>query len=148
MNRVCRARAGVSLLLEALLGIGLFGTVMLVVFSLFPSTHASLAQARRYTEAVNLAREHADLVRALGFPTGAPPVPALPQYVPSMPVPVSVVVDGQPSETLYQVAVNRTMAGTAPDDLCLINVTVSWDEGTGIGTIRRQVQVDTAVSQH
>ena len=138
--------AGVSLLLEALLGIGIFGAVMLVVFSLFPSTHASLAQARRYSEAVNLAREHAELVRALGFPAGAPPVPALPQY--PMPLPVSVVVDGKAAETIYTVTVNRALSGTAPDDLCMINVTVAWDEGTGIGTLRRQVQVGTAVTTH
>jgi len=143
-KRIWRSQSGVSLLLEALLGIGIFGAVMLVVFSLFPSTHASLSQARRYTEAVNLAREHADLVRAMGYPTGAPPVPA----IPPVPVPISVVVDGKPSETLYQVTVDRTLAGTPPDDLCLINVTVSWDEGTGIGTIKRQVQVGTAVTQH
>lgn len=141
-----KRNAGVSLLLEALLGIGIFGAVMLVVFSLFPSTHASLAQARRYSEALNLAREHAELVRALGYPAGAPPVPPLAQY--PMPLPVSVVVDGKATETLYTVTVNRALAGTAPDDLCTINVTVAWDEGTGIGTLRRQVQVGTAVTTH
>ena len=131
------------MLLEALLGIGIFGTVILVVFGLFPSTHQSITQARRYTEASNLARDTLELALASGLPPLTPTTNTNTTYVP-----VPTVVDGQATETLYTVTNTIAWTGSPPDDRCLVNVTVAWEEGNAGAGFKRQVQVATTVTTH
>lgn len=63
---------GMSLLLEVLLGLGLFGLCMLLVMGLFPTTFASSAQARNLSLAANLAREVCEQVKAEGYSAAVP----------------------------------------------------------------------------
>ncbi|MBI3927516.1 MAG: hypothetical protein HY319_18400, partial [Armatimonadetes bacterium] len=53
-----RRLRGVSLLLEILFGLGLFAIAFILVFSLFPTSHHSLTQAKNYALANAAAQEY------------------------------------------------------------------------------------------
>ncbi len=130
-------QAGVSLLLEVLFGLGLFGAVLLIVFGLFPTTHRSITQARRVTEANNLAREYLEVERAKPFQDPAPG-----SFTAGFPT-VRSRVDGNEVSNTYNVTVAVTNVGTpaSDDERQSIVVSVAWNEGPVNRTVRAEAMV-------
>lgn len=89
---------GVSLLLEAVIGFGIFATALLVIFALFPSTYQSTTLAKNLTIANGIAQEVMEQERAQPFinVVSKPRVP--------FPAPASVI-DGTVSNVNFNVEV-------------------------------------------
>lgn len=133
-----RCSSGVSLLLEVLFGLGLFGGVMLIVFGLFPTTHRSITQARRITEATNLANEFMETERTVGGTGFIDPVPGPVSQL----ITLGASVDGKPISNTYNITVSRaTSAAGADDERQSIVVNVTWNEGPTNRTVSAEAVV-------
>lgn len=108
-----------SLLLEAVFGLGLVAVAILLVFGLFPTSQRSTVTAKNMATATNLARQ--ELERQLLLPYGA--------VVDAAPVPLPVMtstVNGVTSDTQFQLEV-KTEEFVANERKGVL-VVVSWDE--------------------
>jgi type II secretory pathway pseudopilin PulG len=112
-------RRGISLLLEVLLGLGLFGLGMLMVMGLFPTTFASSAQARNLSLATNLAREVCEQVKGQGYND------ALSR--PWTPVTFNSEINGQTAVQQFAYDVDVTEIAGRP--LKNLTVRVRWNTG-------------------
>ncbi len=92
------SKRGVSLLLEAVLGFGIFASALLVIFALFPSTYQSTTLAKNLTIANGIAQEVMEQERSQPFLNivSKPRVP--------FPAPASVI-DGVVSNVDFNVEV-------------------------------------------
>ncbi|MCA9794676.1 MAG: hypothetical protein KC910_22870 [Candidatus Eremiobacteraeota bacterium] len=108
-----------SLLLEAVFGLGLVAVAVLLVFGLFPTSQRSTTTAKNMATATNLARQ--ELERQLLLPyasvVDAPPVP-LPA--------ITGTVNGVSSDTQFQLEVKTEEY--AANERKGVLVVVSWDE--------------------
>ena len=116
-------RRGFSLLLECLIGLALFATAILMTMSLYPVADRSLGQARDLATASQLA--HRVMERTLAQPYAS--------VLPVAPDPTTVL-QTQDSHSGNAVSVKYTYQvditnPTAPSQLKIVQVTVSWDHG-------------------
>ena len=131
-----------SLLLEVMLGFGIFSTCLLMLFGIFPASYQTLAMARDLSMANNLARDKAENLRMAGYfdplnSVGAHP--AVPEQLFGM-----CVINGASTSTNFQ----RTWQVTQLDARTRqVVVTVAWTIGNvGSATgFNRQVQLETYV---
>lgn len=142
-----QGRRGLSLLLEVIFGIGIFSVCMLMVFSLFPTSHRSLTQAKNYGFAGNLARQIMEQERALGYdglPLGPGPIDLI--YG-------TATVDGTTATTTFNhqrtVAQLTTSAAEGYDSKGLA-VRVWWVDGrAGVASfLEREVTLETIVVRY
>ena len=118
-----RYQRGVSLLLEAVFGFGLFAAAMLVVFGLFPSAHNSASLAKNLTVANGIAQEVIEQERAQPYASIASqpraPFPAAP----------TSTIDGTLSTVTFNVEVIVTVdpIPDAPDRKRIL-VRVDWSD--------------------
>lgn len=112
--------AGISLLLEILVGLGLFGLGMLLTMGLFPGAQAAASQAKNLSLATNLARGVMEQVRGMPY--------ASITSIASTDVPQGVEVNGVQAVQLfsYQVDVDPPPAGR---DFKNVVVSVNWNTG-------------------
>ena len=142
-----------ALLLEVLLGIGLFATALLFSFGVFPNSAKASAQSRDYTVARAIARDYLDqeMVKAyadIGPPPGPPPK-APPPWAPAVTIePRSTVTDGVQVLKQFEVTVevdvlDDTGAGD-PIDRKHVKVTVRWNRTSDLP---REVFLESWVTQ-
>lgn len=119
------SRRGVSLLLEAVFGFGLFAVAILVVFGLFPSSYQSTALAKNVTVANGIAQEVIEAERAKPYASIASQARA------PFPTPPVSTIDGTVSNVTYNVEVVVTPDPVPPNipDRKRILVRVDWDSG-------------------
>ncbi len=112
---------GVSLLLEAVFGFGLFAMAILVVFGLFPSTHNSTTLAKNLTLANGICQEIIEQQRALPYASIASVARA-----PFVGAPISTI-DGNQSRVTFNVEIIVTVDPLAgvPDRKRIL-VRVDW----------------------
>lgn len=112
---------GIALLLELVIGLGIFSVSMLAMLSIFPSSHRAMTEAKNYAMASSLARDYMDQERGRAY--------ALPQAR-NFPVVGTAVVDGKSLNTTFTVDIAHQMyeLGT-PTERRGIEVRVSWAEG-------------------
>lgn len=122
-------RRGVALLLETVVGLGLFAVAIIIFFGIFTTVGRSAAQARNHSVALHLARELMERERSKDY--------AAVDDVGLAVVPVSATMNGVDTTMQYntEVYVNEEVAGERKNVL----VTVSWAEGA----VRREVQLET-----
>lgn len=123
-----RSERGVSLLLEAVLGIGIFAVSLLLVFGIFPSSQRSVTQAKDLAVAHNLAREFLEEELAKAYVDVAASGPT--------PLPISTTVNGETTTTQFEVTVQVTEE--VPNRRKAVTVLVNWD----FGEIRREVRLE------
>lgn len=149
-NASVRHRNRGALLLEVLLGIGIFATALLFSFGVFPNSAKASAQSRNYTIARAIARDYLDREMVRNFDDVGPPAP---QPAPPWPAVVSfepreVVTDGVRVQNNFQVSVEVDVlddrdAGD-PIDRKHIKVTVAWNLGSDS---QREVFLESWVTQ-
>lgn len=128
---------GVSLLLEVVVGLGIFATCILLIFGVFTSSQKATASSKDLTVASDLAREimESQLARGYaGLETTDPVVVTIP-----------TTVDGRRTTTPFTTKVDvtrQTADANFPFRRKYLLVTVSWDGATGV---RRKVKLETYV---
>ncbi|MEW6278922.1 MAG: type II secretion system protein [Candidatus Eremiobacterota bacterium] len=127
-----RRNRGLSLLLETVVGIGIFSVSLLLVFALFPSFHRSMTQAKNVSVATHLAREILEQERSKSYATIGP--------MPPTPIRRACVINGVPVDTPFQVDMTCTTIPGPPEYKVLV-VTVRWTEAA----IDRSVALETYV---
>lgn len=127
-----KRRRGVSLLLEAIVTMGVFAAALLVTMGIIVGVSQSSAQSREYTLARQTARQAMEQQRVLPYASIGVPAPT--PYL----VTVPFTNNGRSLSMDFNVnvVVNEVVANEQKDIL----VTVSWDHG---GT-PRQVQLETS----
>lgn len=121
-----------SLLLEVVLGLGIFAGALLLMFSIFPTVHRSLTEAKNYRTASAIAASFAEREMLQSYS----PIPA-PQV---FPYPVVSVLDGKSVTTDFTVNIARQTFDTGlPTEYQSIQVRVQWNEGA----IAREVFYET-----
>jgi len=125
------------MLLETMLGFGLFSLALLFVFSLFPVAQQSSTQARDLSLATGLARDLLEEKRALTFDD--------PGLVSSSPVliPVDAEVNGVRTTLVFERRLEVTPLPTPRQDLKSVVVYVDWK----YQEIPRSVQLETFVAR-
>ena len=127
-----RSRRGMSLLLEVVLGLGIFAGALLLMFSIFPTVHRSLTEAKNYRTASAIAASFAEREMLQSYS----PIPA-PQV---FPYPVVSVLDGKSVTTNFTVNITRQAFETGlATEYQSIQVRVQWSEGA----IAREVFYET-----
>lgn len=121
-----------SLLLETVVGLGIFTVALLIIFGIFGTVGRSSGQARDHSLATHLARETLDRERSRPY--------ASVDDVPLTVVPVNYTMKGVTGTTTFNVVVDVTEV--VPGERKDVLVTVSWDEGT---TMTREVRLETFV---
>lgn len=124
-------RLGASLLLEAVLGLGLFTGALLVVMALIPGGHRALNKGRESILANALAREILDERRSRAY------TPAVDE---TLVLTRGMRIDGQDATTDYTVTIDETDLPT-PYDSKDIYVRVEWIEKN----MTRSVHLETIV---
>jgi Tfp pilus assembly protein PilV len=122
---------GASLLLEIIIGLGVFSVGLLVMLAVFPSSHRSLTQARNYATATSIARDFMDRERSVSASAAVTPT--------DFPFVSTSIVDGKTLQTTFTVDIQYQELGGAAGEQRLIIVTVSWQEGP----IDREVRYET-----
>jgi len=139
---VRRRGAGISLLLEVILGLGLFSITLLLLFALFPSSQRALVQSKNYAQANGLAREIMEQERTKQPFSAIVDLPAFTRQLES-------TTNGVASNTTFVVTSNvtdlSTTAGGDPFNMKGVRVTVRWEEGWIAGNIVREAQLETFV---
>jgi type II secretory pathway pseudopilin PulG len=136
----CRSKArGMTLLLEVIIGLGIFSVSILLIFGLFASSQKATASAKNLAVAADLAKEVMETELSKGYDGVGPS---------SVDIPMPTTVDGVATTTVYktEVEVNEVIE-KAPFDFPRkrILVTVSWDEVTGMKG--RKTQLETILVQ-
>lgn len=123
-------KRGVSLLLESLFGIGLFGLSLLFAMAIFPTGQRAVVQGKNYSLANGLARELMEELKSADFAAVSDD-----QYF----VPRMTEVNGVAANVTFTVDIDETTQGSPPNERKDVLVRVSWQEG---GLVRR-VQLET-----
>ena len=129
-----------NLLLEVVLGLGIFALSILMIFGVFPYAQRAITQSKNVAVAHNLARDFLDRERALTYPDVGNVTPA--SVSPPEIVPVNTTVNGVTARTIFEVTVRV-------DELELnkrkvITVEVVWEEGP----IKRQARMESTKVQY
>ena len=121
-----------SLLLEVVVGLGVFVVAALIMIGTFPTFHRALTAAKNYSTASYVARDFMERERALaGQPTVTPR---------TFPYPVTYSIDGKIITTVFQVDIAyQTYDASLPQARRGVQVRVTWSEGP----IRREVFYET-----
>lgn len=132
-----KRRLRASLLLEVVLGLGVFAVAFLLSVGVFPGAQKALAQSKNYLVATDLARQILEERRALGY-SGV--VVGLTGPIPS---PISATVHGVQAATdfEYEVLVTEPFPAQQIRDVL---VTVRWREAA----IVREVRLESYVAQY
>ncbi len=114
-----KGQLGAQLLLEVILGLGLFATTLLLAFMVFPNAGGAVSEGRAYSQATNLARRIMERTLDKGYP---------PSSVGDTLYTVSFQHNGAQAvqEFLYRVDVSDV---NPPDELKNIVVKVWWNRG-------------------
>ena len=128
-----QCRRGVGMLLEVVIGLGLFSVAVLLVFGVFASSRRAAAQSRSYTLATHLCRENLEREAAKNYPSVVTVAP--------IPTPVTFTSNGQPitQEFSVELLVNEEVANQRKE----VRSRVLWQEGQ----LQRQVELRTYVVQ-
>ena len=116
------------LLLEVLVGIGVFSVALLLLFGVFPATHRAETMANNLNVANGLALEY--LEREL-----AKPYDGIADSGP-FPIPIVTTVNGVDTVRDFEITVSETELDL--DRRRLVNVRVQWMQGE----IQRRVEVE------
>ncbi len=133
-----RKQIGMVLLLEIVIGLGIFVMALLFTFGLFATANRSTTSTKNLTIASDLAVEEMErmITRGYGSITSVDPYE----------VPMEATIDGNLSIIVFrpQVDVRVLPAGAAPNNFERkhILVTVIWNEGNNYD---RRVQLETIV---
>jgi type II secretory pathway component PulJ len=124
-RRPRHSQQGLTLLLEAMLGLTLISVVLLVIFQLFPVSDRSVGLADRTTQANQLARELMEKQLEKRYD----------QLLPGVTTGERLIADhtqrrGQSLSTEYVWKVTVTQADPPDAELRDIEVTVSWKDGS------------------
>ena len=123
-------RRGVSLLLESLVGIGLFGVAVLLSMSIFPTGQRAVVQGKNYALANGIAREIMEECKASSFAS----VVDDNFFITRM-----TEVNGAAANVTFTVNIDETTTGVPPSEQMDVVVQVSWQESA----IQRKVQLET-----
>ncbi|HIB67254.1 MAG TPA: hypothetical protein EYO33_19655 [Phycisphaerales bacterium] len=125
------------MLLEVVIGFGVFATAVLFLFGLFATSKKAQASSKNLAIASELCREAMERELAKGYAgiTTEPPIPN-----PHAP-PMESTVNGVTSKTYFQLSVDVNELLVTADSVPrkLVTVTVSWDGVTG----PRKVELET-----
>lgn len=127
-------KRGMSLLLEAVFGLGLFSVSLLLLFGIFPTSHRAVTQAKNVSLATNLARELLEGELVKGYANAG--VPAAGTVI----IPRSGLVNGQPVTTNFNCTVTVTPHPTEANVKVVVS-RVDWMEGP----IQRDVTLQSYV---
>lgn len=118
---------GVVLLLEVVIGLGIFAATLLFVMGIFTISHRTTTSSKNLAVASNLCREVMEQEVVQGY--------SAVDTRPAVDVPIVATIDGQDVTTVYRVTVEVTQepAGPPPDNFRRkrLLVTVGWHEGGG-----------------
>lgn len=116
-----------TLLLEVMIGLGIFVTAMLMVFGLFATSQRATVSAKNFTVASDLCRDVMEAELAAGYDGVSNKAP--------VDIPMPTTVDGVVTTTTYtsqvQVFVEPPDAPPMDFERKRILVTISWVEVTG-----------------
>lgn len=125
-------KRGISLLLEVVLGLGIFTSALLLMLSVFPSVHRGLTQAKNYRTATAIATSALEREMTREYL----PMPGPQNYLDR----VVTTLDGKTVTTDFTVdIVRQTFDPGLPGEYQTIQVRVSWTEAT----IDREVLYET-----
>lgn len=132
-----------ALLLEVLLGFGIFATALLLAFGVFPNSQRAAGQSRNYTLANALAKEN--LQEELGKD---------PASVVSRP-PSNIqrfIYSNSADPITVQFEEEIVVTPLAPSPMAPVNVSnvesiVRWDERSAIGRVQRTVKYEAWITQ-
>lgn len=138
IRKSVRARErGVSLLLEAALGLGIFTVALLMLFAVFPLAHRSLTQARNHEIATNLAKDFLEQELRKDYDS-----------VQNLASPIQVIVpatsDGVNVSLRFNISIEVDEVATSPPDLYSrknVVIRASYLEGLREG----KVTLETAI---
>lgn len=134
----CNKKKGMVLLLEIVIGLGIFVMALLFTFGLFATANRSTTSTKNLSTASDLAVEEMERTITLGYGSIAPVAP--------YEVPMEATIDGNQSRIVFrpQVDVRVLPAEAAPNNFQRkhILVTVTWNEGNNYD---RRVQLETIV---
>jgi hypothetical protein len=129
-----------ALLLEIVVGLGIFAGSMLFVMGIFTMSHKSTTSTKNLSVAGDLAREHMEQEIARGYASLITRAP--------VDIPVAATINGVQTSTVYTIAVEvfTEAPGPPPNNFARkrLLVTVSWREGTGAD---RSTRLETYVVQ-
>ena len=127
MARTPRSDSGMTLLLEIVLGLGIFTAALLFIMGIFTMSHKSTTSAKNLAVASQLAREVMEQQIAIGYPSIVTLAP--------VEVPMPATINGVDVITNFTVLVEAVEepAGAPPNDFAKkrVLVTINWREGTG-----------------
>jgi len=118
-----------TLLLEVIIGLGVFAAAILLIFGLFASSQKTTASTKNLAIATDLAREVMEGQLTLGYDSVVD--------LPATDIPVPATIDGVQTTTTFtsRVRVFVEPANTAPNTFDFerkrVVVTISWPEVTG-----------------
>lgn len=115
----CRSRGG--LLLEVLLGLGIFATAILLAFGVFPNSRRAAVQSRNYTVANAIARDYLERELAKDFAS-------ITSYGP-LPEERYVTMDGRDITLPFDVEMVVTPITTTPIERSNVKCVVGWQDG-------------------
>lgn len=123
------------MLLETVLGLGIFAVCLLMLFSIFPTSHRSTTQAKNVSLATNLARERLEWQLALGHDDAA--------SVPPTVIPKGCRINGEDTQVEFVCTVTVTDVASMPGVRNVVSL-VEWKEGP----INRRVDLQSYVSKY
>ncbi|MFA5509179.1 MAG: hypothetical protein WC314_01560 [Vulcanimicrobiota bacterium] len=121
-----KSQAGVSLLLEIVVGLGIFTVALLLVFGVLASSARSSSQAREYAVALHLARENMERLCSLPYPNVVTET--------AVEFPLGSVVNGVASTVSYQVITE--VVEVNPGEQKSVVVTVEWQHSETTRRVR------------
>lgn len=130
-----RTSLGVSLLLEALLGLGIFSISILVILALIPGGHDSLNKGKNRMLATVICRDILDQRKSRDYDSILTEAP--------FPVVRGTRIDNNEVSTDFTVTVTTLPLTPAPNESQSLLVSVEWTESNSV----RRVQLETIVAR-
>ncbi|CAN0469508.1 unnamed protein product, partial [Phaeothamnion confervicola] len=118
----------VSLLLEVIIGLGLFSITILFALGMFPSANRSLVQSQDLVQATDIAREVLESQIAQSY-SSLPNVSTVPYLTDTVTAASSSYGTSNVKSFTYEVDINVPSLPASPYSLKNISVCVSWQYG-------------------